>query len=131
MLITYDSNNSGGRWWLTDDHWKALEAAGWKVDWYAQQTDRWITLDPNGRWLGALAARASKDFENPADAMREFERITGMNVMDDGCNCCGAPHCFTWGEDTAHEYVSGRDCAEYLFPGAPTTLREALEQRKG
>lgn len=23
MLIRYSSNNSGGDWWLTDDHWRA------------------------------------------------------------------------------------------------------------
>jgi hypothetical protein len=130
VRIEYSSNNSGGRWWLTDDHWKALEAAGWKVDWFAQQTDRvFRTVGDDGRWLGALASSAEKDFETPADAMREFERITGQDVMNEGCNCCGAPHCFSWGEDTASEYVSGTDCGAYLFPGAPASLREALEQR--
>ncbi len=33
MYIEYDSNNSGGSWWLDDDDWKALEKAGWKVEW--------------------------------------------------------------------------------------------------
>lgn len=32
-FISYDSNNSGGRWWLKDEDWKALEDAGWHVDW--------------------------------------------------------------------------------------------------
>lgn len=31
--VEYSSNNSGGHWWLKDGHWKALEAAGWKVHW--------------------------------------------------------------------------------------------------
>ncbi len=31
--IEYDSNNSGGGWWLNDTDWKALEEAGWHVDW--------------------------------------------------------------------------------------------------
>lgn len=31
--IEYSSNNSGGRWWLTDAQWKALERAGWEVEW--------------------------------------------------------------------------------------------------
>jgi hypothetical protein len=31
--VEYDSNNSGGRWWLKDDDWKALEKAGWIVEW--------------------------------------------------------------------------------------------------
>ncbi len=33
MYVEYESNNSGGSWWLKDEHWKALEAAGWKVQW--------------------------------------------------------------------------------------------------
>lgn len=33
MYVEYDSNNSGGSWWLKDSHWRALEAAGWKVQW--------------------------------------------------------------------------------------------------
>lgn len=33
MYVEYNSNNSGGSWWLKDEHWKALEAAGWKVQW--------------------------------------------------------------------------------------------------
>lgn len=130
MVIRYRSNNSGGRWWLTDDHWKALEAAGWKVEWVANEKDRLFVSD-NGRFLGALATEASKEFESPEEGMREFERITGQDVMDEGCNCCGAPHCFSW--ETAigeHRYVSGAECAAYLFPGAPSTLREALEKNR-
>ena len=33
MYVEYITNNSGGSWWLSDDDWKALEAAGWKVEW--------------------------------------------------------------------------------------------------
>lgn len=33
MYVEYDSNNSGGRWWLKDKDWKALEKAGWIVEW--------------------------------------------------------------------------------------------------
>lgn len=31
--VEYDSNNSGGHWWLKDEDWKALEKAGWIVHW--------------------------------------------------------------------------------------------------
>lgn len=31
--VEYDSNNSGGRWWLDDEDWRALEDAGWFVNW--------------------------------------------------------------------------------------------------
>jgi hypothetical protein len=31
--VEYNSNNSGGGWWLQDKDWQKLEAAGWTVDW--------------------------------------------------------------------------------------------------
>lgn len=33
VLVEYSSNNSGGRWWLKDKDWLALEKAGWTVEW--------------------------------------------------------------------------------------------------
>jgi hypothetical protein len=33
MRVEYSANNSGGSWWLKDQHWLALEAAGWTVEW--------------------------------------------------------------------------------------------------
>jgi hypothetical protein len=79
----------------------------------------------NGRWLGALAKYASKAFETPGDAMREFEQITRQSVSDEGCNCCGAPHTFEWNNG----YASGESCLTYLFPDKkiPWNLREFLE----
>ena len=32
-ILTYNNNNSGGRWWLTDEDYKALEENGWTVHW--------------------------------------------------------------------------------------------------
>lgn len=32
--LKFDENNSGGGWWLTTAHYKALEQAGWIVHWY-------------------------------------------------------------------------------------------------
>jgi hypothetical protein len=96
MKIEYSSNNSGGRWWLSDDNWKALEASGWKVAWCKDEKPIKIgeytmkNADENGRWIGALAKKASKDFENVGDAIREWEKITGLEASDEGCNCCGA-----------------------------------------
>lgn len=51
--VEYDSNNSGGSWWLSDDDWRALEAAGWKVAWASLEflyTDdyRAYVLDDDG-----------------------------------------------------------------------------------
>lgn len=100
MKIEYLSNNSGGSWWLSDDDWKKLEAAGWTVEWEEEV------------WLGALARRASKDFETVGDAIREFEKVTGQEASDEGCNCCGAPHSFSW----EGGYACGEDCLEHLYP---------------
>lgn len=87
MKIKYNSNNSGGRWWLKDDDWRALEAAGWTVNWCKDDPRRAYGggLDADGvRWLGALAKNAEKDFETPAEAMQEFALVTGQNVSDEG-----------------------------------------------
>lgn len=95
--VTYSSNNSGGSWWLSDEDWRALEAAGW-------------TLEPlyggGERWLGAIATGASKDFESMREAVEEFESITGQDASDEGCNCCGNPHNFS-GRDENGNYVEG------------------------
>lgn len=36
FVVEYDSNNSGGHWWLTNADWQKLEAAGWFVEWGGQ-----------------------------------------------------------------------------------------------
>jgi len=82
MLITYEANNSGGYWWIKDEHWKKLEDNGWTV--------RWM----NKRFLGAIAMEAKKDFKNIDDALKDFEEITGLNPYEVGCPCCGEPHYF-------------------------------------
>lgn len=133
MKITYRTNNSGGSWWLKDEDWSALEKAGWAVEWYATSTKTPAHIrSREGRWLGALATEASKDFETPVEAMREFERITGQDVSAEGCNCCGSPHYFQWGEGKKYASAYGEGCLPYLFPeGGPKTLREAYEKDRG
>ena len=149
MEIEYSSNNSGGSWWLKDEDWKALEAAGWWVEWGGMYfcNSKWDKI-PAGkedcgmgekclghrraetaeeaeavRWLGCLAKCAKKDFATVKEALEEFERITGENVSDEGCNCCGAPHSFSW----EGGYCSGEDCLQYLYSNVPSNLREAVE----
>lgn len=154
MKVTYSSNNSGGSWWLSDDDWRRLEAAGWGVEWgntyfchsrfafcrapkgmpepcgveedcpghQTAQTADEAALD---RYMGALAKSASIDAPSPGAAMRSFEEATGQAVSDEGCNCCGPPHSFSW----EGGYASGDDCLPHLFEGksGPTTLRGAWE----
>jgi len=94
--VVYSSNNSGGRWWLTDDNWRDLEKAGWEVSWFSKETDRIFSADKDGRWLGALAFKATRRGVNSLrEAAAEWERITKRSSTDAGCACCGQPHTFT------------------------------------
>lgn len=128
MNITYNSNNSGGSWWLKDEDWFALEAAGWAVDWHKNNPEI-LFLPEDGRCLGALAGSASKDFPSVGDAIREFESITKEDASAEGCNCCGAPHSFEWTDESGKwDYVSGSRCLDHMFEKVPTSLREAAEQ---
>lgn len=93
MKITYDSNNSGGSWWLKDDDWFNLEKAGWTIKWYKNEVNSWGGY-PSGRFLDALASEAYKEFDSIESAISEWESITGENAEDQGCSCCGQPHNF-------------------------------------
>lgn len=93
--VEYSSNNSGGYWWLEDEDWKALEAAGWEVEWYADRPDVLTDQEnPEGRFLGTLASRAKRYGVTLRHAVEEWEHITGESATDEGCPCCGAPHGF-------------------------------------
>jgi len=167
VFVEYRSNNSGGEWWLKDDDWKKLEKAGWDVKWGDtyfchsrfssipdgkkvvcdtedackghKKYDNWESVG-NDRWIGALAVGAKKECTSISAALKEFEAITGENVTDEGCNCCGAPHSFEWGKCVAGEctcrgphkdmnYGSGDDLAEYLYGDIGTlSKRELIEK---
>lgn len=94
IRVEYSANNSGGHWWIDDEHWLALEEAGWTVEWYRlPEYSRWS--DGNGRFMGALATRAYRDGLTESQAIEEFTRVTGLWVDDDqGCPTCGSPHYF-------------------------------------
>lgn len=138
MKVEYDSNNSGGRWWLKDEDWSNLEAVGWKVKWgnsyfcgskfgnwngdankpaEACVTDckgHWGT-GPGERWLGALARSAVREGLTMAEAIREWETITGQDSSVLGCSCCGTPHSFVFTDEQGSR--------EYYSPEYPTTGR--------
>lgn len=135
MKVTYNSNNSGGGWWLKDEDWHKLEKAGWKVDWHAEtKKDSLFSVVEDGRWLGALATTAHKEFDSLYEAVREWEELVGQDASDEGCNCCGPPHAFYTDDEVPKgesSYVSGKEIA-YLMEGSDSiTLREALRKIKG
>jgi len=166
--VEYSANNSGGRDWLTEKDWLALEKAGWKIyrrddmayrDGYAIPGEDGLPLKkdelpledqdedkfkmPGERWQSYH--EAYKLFPDIQTALKEFEEITGQDVTDEGCNCCGAPHSFTWGKDIIvrlpkdrlseqdYNYGSGEDLLVYMYPDKPTNLskRELLERSNG
>lgn len=102
-ILCYDSNNSGGSWWLRVEDWEALERAGWNVHWGDRVYDKEQMLLPVPRegktWLGAEAMSAAKKFKNAPEGVKEWEKVTGQNAADQGCNCCGNPHNFEWHDD--------------------------------
>jgi hypothetical protein len=105
MKVEYDSNNSGGYWWLTDQDWYNLERAGWEVNWV--KNDEFFK--GSERWLGALAMRATKVGLSISEARREWENITGQDSYASGCECCGPPHIFTEYNDVGGWIYDGQE----------------------
>lgn len=111
MIIEYNSNNSGGGWWLTDEDWYELEKNGWVIAWYTKEFDYKdgnYQPDENGfpkmkksekenelRWLGGLARTAFYKCNSESEAIESFEKITGQSSHAVGCECCGEPHSFS------------------------------------
>jgi len=161
VKVEYSANNSGGHWWLKDKDWVALSKAGWYVEWGGlyfchskfswgsdkKLKDKCKTAESchghrkfrsyknmekeEDRYMGALAHDAKKKFKSITEALLEFEKLTGANVADEGCNCCGPPHGFSWKnlETGESEYESGEGLLPYLYPEKkiPHSLREAVE----
>ncbi len=154
VLVEYSSNNSGGRWWLKPADWTKLEKAGWRVQWGGNWFCRskynltkgktpqkppkrlcaankcpghrlFESMPPEADYyMGTPATYASKSFPTLADAVREWEKVTGLDATDEGCNCCGAPHSFN--------YTSGEGLVQVLYgESAPTSLREAARLLAG
>lgn len=124
IKVEYSHNNSGGRWWLKDKDWEALEKAGWKVRWIAK--DKYAMKDPDGkRFLGALAQEATRSGLSLEEAVAEWEKITGLESTDPGCSCCGQPHTFT--ETNGIRVRSGPNIFIVGRKPSMTEVAEALE----
>lgn len=111
MRVEYSSNNSGGGWWLSDDDWKALENAGWKVNWVRNQPEGPFHRNGEDRWLGGLARDATLYGATMREAIDSFELATAQSSAALGCNCCGPPHNFSFYGDHGE--------TEYYSPDAP------------
>lgn len=135
ILVEYHSNNSGGDWWLDAEQWKSLEKAGWKLFAYGYfiynnkgdyvRGKDGLPLRKNG-FKSGNATYAYKFFDSIKTALVEFETITGVDITEEGCNCCGPPHTFSWeGGD-----CGGESCSEYLLGEDLTKLskRELLKR---
>lgn len=100
------------------------------------------------RYHEGLAKQATLQCNSIKDALESFEKVIGQSVTDEGCNCCGPPHNFTWsgsgcldqtcecmkkkGAHKDYNYGSGEDLSRYLLEikDAPSNYREALEKIK-
>ncbi len=89
--VTLSQNNSGGSFWLSNEDFDNLIADGW--------------VEPEGQT--SMFGRVSHDLtldvpvadEDAAVTIAkiEFQRVTGQDPDDEGCNCCGPPFYFsTW-----------------------------------
>ena len=108
IKVEYASNNSGGNWWLTDEDWYALENAGWAVHWRRNETNPLGGADKDGRWLGALATEASKEFNSMREGVEEWETLTSQDAGALGCfTCCGNPHNFSGKDLETGAYIDG------------------------
>jgi len=131
-MVEYLSNNSGGSDWLSDKNWESLEKAGWRTygfDNFEYDKEGARILDTQGfpKFVGRKRRKiyAFKKFDNIREALLEFEELAEQDVSDEGCNCCGAPHSFSWG----YEYASGEGLLQYIYPDKdiPKSIREAIK----
>jgi len=104
MYVEYQSNCSGGAYHMTDKNWKDLEAAGWKVNWYAG-VDR-DKRNKEDYLRNELALTATREGFMLYSAIDEWEDITGLNRIDTECTCCGQNHDFVEYDDNSKEVCS-------------------------
>lgn len=114
IKVKYSGNNSGGSFWTEKKDHETLKKEGWKTS--------------NGYLSDGEPTEAEGEFPSIKEALQSFERATGLDVTEEGCNCCGAPHRFEWTmEDGTREYASGEELIKYLFNKPLKKLRDFYE----
>ncbi len=95
---------------------KALHDAGWRIS-YDNGQEAW------DRRISGVEMQ--KEFENMGDAIREFERITGYDVISD----TDQDGCAIWWFICREEKlaVGGWGCGKYLYKKWCKTPRKCLE----
>lgn len=112
---TLDENNSGGRWWLTQEDYVKLFEAGWVYErpeprpegppFHMDYDKPFLSSNKDDTPYG-YRKHTSFVADSMKDAVESFEKATGHDFFAEGCNCCGAP--FSLSSDTEpHEYLSG------------------------
>ena len=158
MLVEYSSNNSGGDWWLKDEHWLALEKAGWLVAWGGRYfcSDHGFPTRFNERPRNKPLCGKGKDCkghrrydsaEEVGDdrflgalakyATKEFPSIADAiadweRVVGMDASDEGCNCCGApHSFSSGSEYASGDEIVRLLHPSAPKTLREAAKALSG
>ncbi len=110
----FEENNSGGHWWLKREDYDKLLANGW--------TCNIPDTDPRAKkpWhegddvLYGERKYTSKEFSTIKDAVEDWQRITGRNFWEQGCNCCGAP--YEIHDANYKEYITGNHAKTQISP---------------
>lgn len=84
--IRMRENNSGGDFWLTQEHYEKLFALGWEGE----------GVDPSNRYEGRVLINRTL---SPRMALAQFEDVTGYSPDEEGCGCCGQPFYFVQYDD--------------------------------
>lgn len=96
------ANNPHGKWSMKDEDWYLLERNGWTIRWVKDwDLDFERVYRKEGRYIGALAVEAHKDYDLPTERQAEavariaFEELTGYDADHPGCRCCGQRYYFS------------------------------------
>ena len=91
MKVEYYSDNSGGRWWLNDEQWKALEDAGWEVEWGGMYfCHSRFNFSDNNPPTGHVDCWDGKGKENPCQGHRCFSSYEEIVAAGDEARWLGS-----------------------------------------